>query len=149
MENYIDAAFGEEKREPAAEETKRVTRRPFATWEVGGETYRMKLTTADVQELEQRYKTNLTNVMTGSDDGLPALTVMLDIARQAMQRYHHGMTMAKVVNLFDQYVDEGGSQLDFYGNVFTDIFLVSGFFSKARVQKLERMQADLNDGTEL
>jgi len=149
MENYIDAAFEEKKQEPAAEET-RVTRRPFATWEVGGETYRMKLSTADVQELEQRYKTNLMNIMATDDDtGMPALSIMLDVAQQAMQRYHHGMTRAKIMDLFDQYVEEGGSQFDFYVNVFTNIFLVSGFFSKARVQKMENVQANLNDGAEV
>ena len=145
MENYIDAAFEEEKQEPAAEETKRVTRRPFATWEVGGVTYRMKLSTADVQELERRYKTNLMNVMATDDDtGMPALTVMLDVAQQAMGKYHHGMTRAKMTELFDQYVEDGGSQYEFYVNVFTNIFLVSGFFSKARREKMENVQANLN-----
>ena len=145
MENVFDTAFAEDKKEQAAEET-RVTRRPFAVWEVGGETYRLKLTTADIQELEQRYKTNLLNVLATDDDtGLPALSVMLDIAQVAMNKYHHGMTRAQVINLFDQYVEEGFSQFDFYVNVFTDLFVVSGFFSKARREKMATIQKDLAD----
>ena len=144
MENFVEAAFEEEKKEQAAET--RVTRRPFAVWEVGGETYRMKLTTADIQELEQRYKTNLVNIMTTDDDtGLPALSVMLDVAQQAMQKYHHGITRAKVMSLFDAYVEEGGSQSEFFMNVYTDIFRVSGFFSRARVEKMERLMKDAEE----
>lgn len=139
-----DAAFAEESK--AAEQPERVTRRPFAVWEVGGESYRLRLATSDIVELEKRYGQNLLDVMaTDSDTGLPALAVMLDVTQQAMQKYHHGMTRAKVMELFDQYVEEGGSQYDFYVSVFTDIFVVSGFFSRARVEKMESALGALND----
>lgn len=146
MDNYVEAVFPEDEKQETAEAPERVTRRPFAVWEVGGEAYRMKLTTSDIQELEQRYKTNLLNVLTTDDDtGMPALSVMLDIAQVAIRRYRHGITRAKVVELFDQYVEDGGSQFEFYTNVFTDIFMVSGFFSRARVAKMQAVQNDLSE----
>ena len=142
----VDAAFPEEtKHEQAAEEPTRVTRRPFAVWEVGGETYRLKLTTSDIMELEKRYGTNLLDVISpDTDTGMPALAVMLDITHTAAQKFHHGLKRTDLVDLFDRYVDDGGSQLDFYMQVFTDIFVVSGFFSKARVERMQEALGTLN-----
>ena len=143
----IEAAFPEEKKnEQAAEEPTRVTRRPFAVWEVGDETYKLKLTTSDIMELEKRYGTNLLDVISpDTDTGMPALAVMLDITHTAAQKYHHGLKRSDLVDLFDRYVDDGGSQFDFYLSVFTDIFVVSGFFSKARVERMQNSLGALND----
>lgn len=104
-------------------------RKPFATWDVGGRTYRLKLRTSAIVELEARYKTNLMNIMGAGEGGMPALSVMLDVAHAAMKEWQHGISKTEVQNLFQQYVDEGGSQLSFYTSVYMEIFTVSGFFS--------------------
>lgn len=104
-------------------------RKPFAIWEAGGERYRLKLKTSAVMELESKYKTNLMNIMGAGQGGMPALSVMLDVAHAAMKDWQHGITKAEVQNIFEKYVDEGGSQLSFYTSVYMDIFAVSGFFS--------------------
>ena len=50
---------------------------PYATWTVVDEEYRLKLTTSAITKLEEKYKTNLLNlVMNGN---MPPLGVMLDI----------------------------------------------------------------------
>ena len=49
-----------------AEESKVVEmpkRKPFALWEVGGQSYKLKLKTSAIVELESKYKTNLMNIM--------------------------------------------------------------------------------------
>lgn len=50
-----NAAVQEEKKAPQ--------RNPFAIWEVGGETYRLKLQTAGVKELEAKYKGSIMELM--------------------------------------------------------------------------------------
>ena len=119
MENVVTDAENETQAE----------RKPFQVWTVGGESYRMKLGTAEISELEQKFKTNLMNVMGAGNGGMPALTVMLDVAHAAMKKYHHGMKRADMNALFDQYIEEGGSQLNFYTEIYMGIFGVSGFFS--------------------
>lgn len=104
-------------------------RKPFQTWIVDGETYKLKLTTSDISELEQKYKSNLMNVMGTGNSGMPALTVMLDITHAAIRKYHHGIKRAELNEIFDKYIDEGGSQLNFYTEIYMGIFTVSGFFS--------------------
>ena len=109
------------------EETQK--RKPFALWEVGGKVYKLKLRTPAIVELESKYKTNLMNIMGSGQGGMPALSVMLDIAHAAMKDWQHGITKNEVQSLFTKYVEEGGSQLSFYMTVYMEIFTVSGFFS--------------------
>lgn len=104
-------------------------RKPFALWEVGGQSYKLKLKTSAIVELESKYKTNLTNIMGSGQGGMPALSVMLDVAHAAMKDWNHGITKNGVMDIFNRYIEEGGSQLSFYMTVYMEIFTVSGFFS--------------------
>ena len=115
-----------------AEESKVVEmpkRKPFALWEVGGQRYKLKLKTSAIVELESKYKTNLMNIMGSGQGGMPALSVMLDVAHAAMKDWNHGITKNGVMDIFNRYIEEGGSQLSFYMTVYMEIFTVSGFFS--------------------
>lgn len=115
-----------------AEESKVVEmpkRKPFALWEVGGQSYKLKLKTSAIVELESKYKTNLMNIMGSDQGGMPALSVMLDVAHAAMKDWNHGITKNGVMDIFNRYIEEGGSQLSFYMTVYMEIFTVSGFFS--------------------
>lgn len=112
-------------------------KKPFQTWEVGGESYKLKLETAGISELEQKYKTNLMNVMGTGSGGMPALTVMLDVAHVALRKYHHGIKREAMNQIFDKYLEEGGSQLNFYTEIYMGIFTVSGFFSTSLANQME------------
>ena len=132
----VEAANIEEKKEQQeaeaqdeAPEEATPKRKPFALWEVGGKTYKLKLRTPAIVELEQKYKTNLMNIMGSGQGGMPALSVMLDVAHAAMKDWQHGITKNEVQSLFSKYIEEGGSQLSFYMTVYMEIFTVSGFFS--------------------
>lgn len=138
MEAYEEPVFAAEEEAEAdapAEETKQRT--PWATWEVAGKEYKLKLTTAEIKELEKKYKTNLMNIMGSGEGGMPALSVMLDITQAAMKKYHHGVKIADVDALFDKYLDEGGSQLSFYTSVYMSIFVASGFFSTSLADQMQ------------
>lgn len=107
------------------------SKRPFAIWTVGDVDYKLKLKTSHIRELEEKYKQNLMNLMgSNTGAGMPPISTMLDITYAAMKDYQHGMKSKDIEGIFDVYIDEGGSQLDFYMNVYMNIFTVSGFFSK-------------------
>ena len=115
-----------------AEESKVVEmpkRKPFALWEVGGQSYKLKLKTSAIVELESKYKTNLMNIMGSGQGGMPALSVMLDVAHAAMKDWNQEINKNGVMDIFNRYIEEGGSQLSFYMTVYMEIFTVSGFFS--------------------
>lgn len=135
-EEAVNAAF-----EPAAAEESKVVempkRKPFALWTVGGEDYKMVLGTSDVVALEGKYKTNLMNIMGAGNGGMPALSVMLDVAHASLKKYHHGISKDAVMAMFDRYISEGGSQLNFYTEVYMSIFQASGFFSASLSTQME------------
>lgn len=120
------ASVEEAGSEKAATENK--PRELFAFWNVCGENHKLRLTPSNIMELERMYKRNLLNLM-GDMDHLPSLTTMLQITHAAMKTWQHGLKLATVENLFEKYLEEGGSQLQFYVEVFMKIYTVSGFFS--------------------
>lgn len=126
MEQQGAAGAGEAEENKVIEMPKR---KPFALWEVGGQSYKLKLKTSAIVELESKYKTNLMNIMGSGQGGMPALSVMLDVAHAAMKDWNHGITKNGVMDIFNRYIEEGGSQLSFYMTVYMEIFTVSGFFS--------------------
>lgn len=129
----------EKKEETAAEKKKSIG---FAVWNVGGTGYNLKLSTAGIKELESRYETNVINLMQPQDgESLPPLTVMLDVTHVAMKPWNHGIKTKDVESLFDHYMVDGGSQLDFYAGVYMDIFMVSGFFSRSLAADMSETMA--------
>ena len=137
---FFDEKDREEEQVKEMQEEKVVQmpeRKSFQLWQVGGESYRLKLDTAGISELEQKYKTNLMNVMGTGNGGMPALSVMLDVAHVAMKKYHHGIKRETLNAMFDKYIEDGGSQLNFYTEVYMGIFTVSGFFSTSLANQVE------------
>jgi len=108
----------------------------FAVWSIDGDNYKLKLSTAGVKELEKMYKTNLINIMGDSEGGMPSLTTMLQVTHTAMKNWNHGIKMSRVEELFDIYLENGGSQLDFYTEVYMSIFTASGFFSESLAREM-------------
>jgi len=109
-------------------------RAPFALWIVGGEEYKLKLKTSEILQLEEKFKANLLLLI---DGGMPQLGVMLTITQAALKSWHHGMTFGKVQAIFDQYCEEGGTQVTFYTDVIMDIFAVSGFFTESQAEDVQ------------
>lgn len=122
-----------EKEEKAAEKPRR---RMFYEWEVGGISYRLKLPTSIVCSLEDKFKTNLINVI--SDDGIPSLSTMLTIVQGAISTYNHGIKYSDVQSIFDRYVDEGGNQISLYKDVILGVMEVSGFFMTGQAEKIKK-----------
>lgn len=144
MEEFDDE-FESEEADEEEEEKEPPKTKNFAYWNVGEKSYRLKLKTKSIEELETKYRTNLVNLM-GSENGMPPLKTMLDITHCAMKEWHHKVRYEHVVTLFDRYVDEGGSQLSFYTDIFMNIYIVSGFFSKAMAAE---MTAAMSEATKM
>lgn len=131
--NFFDGAETAENeaahKEAVQEEKKEIRQKHFAVWTVGGESYRLKLQTAGVKELEAKYKGSIMSLMQNGD-GIPPLTVMLDVAHVAMKPWNHKITQKDMERMFDTYEEEGGDLLSFFTNVYLEVFMVSGFLSK-------------------
>lgn len=127
----------EEEKEPV---TKQEKKQPFALWKVGDTEYKLKLTTQEIIRLESLFNANLLSVISSNTENneMPPLKVMLLITHGAIKKYNHGIKEKDVIELFDKYEEEGGSQLSFMTDVFLPIFQVSGFFSQAQADTMNK-----------
>ena len=132
----------EEDKVVSLEEKKK--RRPFAYWEVGGQTYKMKLTTQNICRLEDKFKTSLLNVLFGAGS-VPPLSVMLTITQAAMLPYNHKIKYEGGQALFDKYCEEGGTQMTFMTDVFMEIYKVSGFFTEDQAEEMDKRLEEAKD----
>lgn len=115
-------------------------RKAFATWEVKENTYRMKLTTAAICDLEEKFKTNIMNLI-ADEKSIPSLSNMLYVTHAAMKDYHHGIKLDDVKVLYDSYINEGGSLVSFFIDVFMPIYQVSGFFTESLAGKMDEQRS--------
>lgn len=123
-----------------AELDEKKKRKPFHYWTVDGRDYCLKLKASNIEKLETKYKCNIMHLV----DDMPALSVMLTIIQAAMLPWEHGVKYEHILNLFDKYVEEGGSQIDLYKNVVFPTLAVSGFFTqKMATEILEATDEDL------
>lgn len=110
-------------------------KKPFAIWEVDGVEYKLKMKTSTVVQLEEKLGRSLIDIF--STNGMPPLSIMLTILHGAMKDWNSNIKRSDVDDLFDKYLDEGGSQLEFFAKTFMDIYKVSGFFTTKQVQDME------------
>ena len=76
---------------------------------------------------------------------MPALKIMLTITHYAMKDYNANIKFKDVQDIFDKYVDEGGSQLEFFTKVIMDIYKVSGFFTESQTEMMEEKQEEMKE----
>lgn len=131
----LDEEIREEKQEKVMDinQVKR-NRRPFHVWTVNGQDYKLKLKTSMVTKLENKYRSNILNLMLANDT--PPLSVMLTVIQAAMSPWRHGTSYDDVVKVYDDWMDEGGNQLDLYSDVILPTLAVSGFFTDKQAESL-------------
>lgn len=135
FEQQSEAVTAEDSNIVSMEEHKKA-RPAFAYWEVGKERLQLKLITPEIIELEKKFRKNLISLI-GDEDNIPPLTTMLQIIHAAATPWKHGIKLKDVMNFYDKYCSEGGTQLNLYVDIYLQVFMVSGFFSTSMVEDME------------
>lgn len=119
------------------EKAQYMQKKPFAYWNVGGRSFKMKLKASGIGRLENKYRQNLMNMI----DDIPPLSVMLTIIQEAMSPWEHGIDYQDVQKLYDAWIDEGNSQLELYQKILISLMVVSGFLpEKTAASLLEEIE---------
>lgn len=114
------------------------TQKPWVVWTVGEEDFRLKLSSSELVNLEEKLKCgNLLNVIMNSDN-LPPLKTMLTVVSGAMKKFNHGVKESTVYDLYDEWLEEGHSMIEFYSGIFLPVFTVSGFFSQEMAGQMQK-----------
>lgn len=104
----------------------------YYNWTVGDRDYKCRLTARACVDLEKKLGENPLNVfikIANENGSLPSVSDMVTILHASLQSMEHGITLDKAFDLYDAWVDEGHTLVEFIP-VLLEIFKVSGFFNE-------------------
>lgn len=100
----------------------------FINFEVGNEVYKLRLNTRNIIQLEKALGCNPLSIF-GDGETIPPVTQMVAILHASLQQYNHGITLNNAYDIFDNYLDDGHSAVDFIP-VIIEIYKTSGLIPK-------------------
>lgn len=114
----------------------------YTVLNVNNKELRLRLNARACVELEKKLGCSplqlLIDMANGEEMNMPKLETLIIILHASLQAYEHGYDLNKVYDLYDEYVDNGGSLMELFP-VIMEIFKVSGFFKEEQVEETEEM----------
>ena len=92
----------------------------FHIIKIGDTEYKCKINTNGLVSLERRLKGNPLNIfMTIGDENftLPKIEDLLIIFHESLTTYQHGISMDDVYDIFDKYIEDGKTIVDFINEI--------------------------------
>ena len=96
----------------------------YLDFEAGNKAYKLRLNTRATVALEKAIGCSALGVF-GDGSTLPTVETMVHILHCALQPYEHNMTLDKAFEIFDDYIADGKTPMDFI-QVIMDLYEVSG-----------------------
>lgn len=96
----------------------------YIDFEAGRKSYRLRLNTRNIVLLEKQLGCNPLSIF-GNGETIPSITTMVAVLHASMQQYNHGITMNDAYDIFDEYLADGHTTVDFLP-VIIDIYKASG-----------------------
>jgi hypothetical protein len=92
---------------------------------IGNKEYKLRLGANESLEAEKALGKPLISVVAG----FPSIKDALIILHQSMQRFQANIKLKDVYEIFDEYVEDGGSLIELTG-IMVDVLKVSGIFAE-------------------
>lgn len=104
---------------------------------INGQSYKLRLTTRGSIALEKALGYNPIALFLAIEQGeMPKLSDLLIMLQAMLQSFHHGITLDKTYDLFDEYVADGHNMFDLVP-VFVEVFQQSGYMSAPGAEATE------------
>lgn len=100
----------------------------YIDFEAGNKSYKLRLNTRNTVALEKQLGCFPLNIF-GSGETVPPVSTMIAILHASLQCYEHGITLNDAYDIFDEYIADGNSAVDFIP-VILEIYKVSGIIPK-------------------
>lgn len=100
----------------------------YYDFEAGNKSYKLRINTRSIVQLEKAIGCNPLAIF-GDGETVPTVTVMVTVLHSALQQYHHGITINDAYDIFDDYIADGNTAIDFV-TVILEIYKVSGLVPK-------------------
>lgn len=101
----------------------------YTTITIKGRDYKARLNAKACLDLEKKLGKNPLNVFiemsNGDNINFPSLGSLITILHCSLQAYEHGMTLERVYEIYDDFIEEGHNMTDLIP-IIIDIYKVSG-----------------------
>lgn len=110
----------------------------YTTVTIDNKEYKCRLTTKSLVDLEKKLNGNPLSIFLNiTNNELPKLADLLLVFHASLQSYNHGVSLDEVYNIYDKYIDEGHTFMDFIP-VIMEIYKVSGLFQEEAKEETEK-----------
>jgi hypothetical protein len=99
----------------------------YVDFQAGGKEYKLRLATRAMVALEKAIGCNPLAIF-GAGDTIPTVTTMVNILHQSLQQYQHNITLNDAYNIFDDYLADGHTMIDFIP-VIIEVYKQSGLIN--------------------
>ena len=102
----------------------------YVDFSAGNKDYKLRLNTRNIVALEKKLGMNPVHIFK-TDGSIPPVTTLVNVLHASLQQYNHGITLEDAYDIFDEYLDDGKSPVDFV-YVVMDIYRTSGLLPRAK-----------------
>lgn len=106
----------------------------YVDFEAGGNAYQLRLNTRNTVALEKLLGKNPVMAVFGNGEELPTVTSMVQVLHMALQERHHGISLDKTYSIFDDYLADGNTPMDFV-SVVMDVYKAAGLLQGGGEEK--------------
>lgn len=97
----------------------------YYDFKAGNSEYKLRLNTRNIVALEKQLGCNPIMIFGADGESIPTVSAMVVILHAALQTYNHGINMDKAYDIFDEYLADGNTSIDFV-KVILEIYKASG-----------------------
>lgn len=112
--------------------------------QIGNEVYKLRLNTRTSIQLEKALGRNPVSMLMDMAEGnvLPKRTDIVLMLQSMLQVYHHGFTLDKTMDLYDDYLASGKNDFNMIP-IFTEVFQLAGYIGKEN--EIENNEEDVKN----
>lgn len=96
----------------------------YVDFTAGNKDYKLRLNVRNTVMLEKQLGCNPLAIF-GDGNTIPTITVMVNVLYASLQQYHHGISLNDAYEIFDAYLEDGNTAVDFIQTI-VDLYKVSG-----------------------
>lgn len=100
----------------------------YVDFTAGNKDYKLRLSIRATVALEKQLGVNPLMIF-GSGETIPTITTMVNVLHAALQQYHHGISVNDAYNIFEEWLNDGNSVVDFIP-IIIEVYKVSGIIKQ-------------------
>lgn len=103
----------------------------YYTFYVKDETYKLKLATKDLLDIEKKLGMNPIMIFGVNGNRVPTITELITIIASSFNKYNHGISENDVLDIIDNWLNEGNTIKELIELV-VEIYKVSGLYKEKK-----------------